>query len=72
MAVTGLTVMAPAEPGKRLAYLNGALNALELFRHDRRTMAQEHLYREVRRDVEEQRQELLNSGELRHTLIREL
>jgi hypothetical protein len=63
MATTGLTVMAPAKARERLCYMNGALNALDLMKHHRRTMAQEQDYRAARRDVEEQRQKLLDGDD---------
>jgi hypothetical protein len=58
-----LRAMAPRDPVKRLAYLNGAIAVLDLLAHDRRTMAQEQTYRAARREAEQARQELLDARE---------
>lgn len=52
--------MAPRDPRRRLAFLNGALHVLDALRHNRRTIAGEQEYRAMRRECEHERQKLLS------------
>lgn len=58
--MSALGAMAPLDAKRRLAFLNGALHVLDALRHCRRSVADEIEYRALRREAEDERQQLLD------------